>query len=144
MSKADKDRTPDNPQLSLLGGPDTQEGSLSGLTLQLRTVLAQAIRRSGRSRYDIAGHISGLLDRDLSKDMLDRYTAESAVDHRVPADVLAAACLALEDTGAMQTLSMAIGGYYVGHHEARELEITRLSMEIDRLREQVKELKKQP
>lgn len=113
MSKTTRVRTEHRPpahqqQTSLLDPPDlapTPDGRLAHLGSALRAALVEAMRPSRLSRWEIAGKISQLLDREVSKAMLDAYCAESHDTHRVPADVLVACCLVCETDRPLQVLT---------------------------------------
>lgn len=113
MSKPKKEQTPTGPaQTSWLatavpGASD--EGKLAGLIHAIRAAMAASIKRSPLSRYQLVGVMSELLDRDISKDMLDKYTSDSAEAHRPPADVLAAFCLATNSIEALDVLAESVG-----------------------------------
>jgi len=46
--------------------------------------MVQAIRNSGKDRYRIAGEVSHLIGRQVTKAMLDAWTAESKPQHDDP------------------------------------------------------------
>lgn len=113
MSKSKKGQTEPCPAQAawlapaLPGGSD--EGRLAGLIHAIRAAMAASIKRSQHSRFQLAGKMSELLDRDVSKDMLDKYTSDSAEAHRPPADTLAAFCLATNSIDGLDVLAEAIG-----------------------------------
>ena len=69
--------------------PVPSEGALN-FALELRHVLNEAIKRSGKSRYEIAMRMSELLGADISKSQLDSWTAESREGWRFPFEYAAA------------------------------------------------------
>ena len=133
MSNAGKDRTAGGAQLDLLDEPIT-EGSLADLSPDLRTALVRSIKNCPLSRYDIACQVSKLMLRDLTKDMLDKYCAESADGHRLPAEIVPALCMVTGSYDLLRTQAAAVNCVVSGPDEARELNITRLRMEIDKLK----------
>jgi len=56
-----------------------------------------------QSRYHVAARMSELVGQDITKSMLDSWTAESKEQHRFPAIFLPAFC---EATGGSRTLKM--------------------------------------
>lgn len=60
---------------------------------QLRAELSEGLRKSGLSRYEVAGRMSELMDIEISKSQLDSWTAESKEYHRFPAEYLPAFCM---------------------------------------------------
>lgn len=144
MVKAEKDLPGGCPQqLSLLsGGAAYPEGALADLSLAVRTALVQAIKPCPLSRYEIAGRLSALLGRDISKTMLDKWTAESAEEHRIPAEVLPAFCLVTESSAPLEILAAAIGHRLVGPDEAEALELARLRIEKTALESRIKAIER--
>lgn len=71
--------------------------------------MAASIKRSPLSRFQLAGLMGESLDRDVSKEMLDKYTSDSAEAHRPPADTLAAFCLATNSIDALDVVAEAVG-----------------------------------
>lgn len=127
MVKAEKDLPGSCPQqLSLLSGSAAYpEGALADLSLAVRTALVQAIKPCPLSRYEIAGRLSALLGRDISKTMLDKWTAESAEEHRIPAEVVVALCVVTDCTKPLEVLTSALGVRLVQPEEAEALELGR-------------------
>lgn len=69
-------------------------GSLD-YAIELRCVLSDALKKTPRSRHDVAARMSELTGQDISKSMLDAWTAESKSPWRFPfefAAALEAAC----------------------------------------------------
>jgi hypothetical protein len=106
MSKVNRIQTSACPAPIL---PVVGEGALAGVIHGLRSAMAASIKQSPRSRYQLVGHMSELLARDVSKEMLDKYTSDSAEAHRPPADTLAAFCLATQSLAALDVLAEAVG-----------------------------------
>ncbi len=88
-------------------GPSWRAGDLASLLPALRGAMIEAIKRCPLSRHQIAGEMSHLLDRDLSKDVLDKYCAESAESYRPPADALIALCLVTQSMRPLELLAQA-------------------------------------
>lgn len=113
MSKTMKVRTEHRPaspqQISLLDPPQSHclppDGRLAHLGSAIRAACVEAMRPCRLSRWEIAGKVSQLLEREVSKSMLDAYCAESHDTHRIPADVLAALCLVCESDRPLQVLA---------------------------------------
>lgn len=57
---------------------------LHDLDVLLREALSDALKHSDLDRYGVAAEMSRLTGRDISKHMLDAYTAESRTDHNFP------------------------------------------------------------
>src|SRR3990167_1973459 len=139
MSNARKDRTSNGAQLDLLEGAVIIEGHMADVPLDLRAALVRAIKGCALSRYQIAAQISELMGRDLTKDMHDKYTAESADGHRLPAEIVPALCCVTGSYDPLRTLAGAMNCAVAGPDEKKEMEITRLRMEIDKLKRVLRE-----
>jgi hypothetical protein len=79
-------RTRDILTLDLFDVPVAQAPSpgLHDLDGPLREALSDALKHSDQDRYGVAAEMSRLTARDISKHMLDAYTAESRTDHNFP------------------------------------------------------------
>ncbi len=143
MSNFKKNETSAHPdQLSLLDLKGITEGQLADISLALRATLVKAIKQCSLSRYQIAAQISELISRDITKEMLDKYCAESAEGHRIPAEIIPAFCLVTGSRAPLDLLAQAIGCTLLGPEETQALEIVRLRMEKKKLEEQIKKLEK--
>ena len=113
MSKSQKGQTAPCPSGAWMAPPlpsgASNEGQLAGIMHSIRAAMVASIKRSPLSRHMLAGQMSELLDREVSKAMLDKYTSESAEEHRPPADTLAAFCLATNSIEAMDVLAESVG-----------------------------------
>lgn len=54
------------------------------IDVPLREALSDALKHSEKDRWAVAAEMSRLTGRDISKYMLDAYTAESRSDHNFP------------------------------------------------------------
>lgn len=63
----------------------TSEGDLAGLSKQIASGCARALKEDTRSRDEIAGHVSALLSEQVSRHMLDAYASEARDEHNVSA-----------------------------------------------------------
>ena len=54
------------------------------LDLPLREALSDALRHADQDRHHVAAEMGRLTGREISKYMLDAYTAESRADHNFP------------------------------------------------------------
>jgi hypothetical protein len=69
------------------------EGALN-VRETLRLALSDANSQCALSRHQIAGEMSHLLGREISKTTIDAWTAESKGNNRMPAEYLPAFCRA--------------------------------------------------
>lgn len=63
--------------------PDVAEGGLALLERQAASAVGRILREDPRSRFEVAGQLSALMDADISKWMLDAYSAEARDGHNV-------------------------------------------------------------
>lgn len=149
-SKRPSKRTDDPNQLSLeplfFEPPKTTpnvEGSrdISGRIREaLGEVLSDA-NRAGKDRWDVATEISRLCGRDVSKNMLDRYTAQSGVDYRFPAEILPALCQATGDISVLDILAEACGCKVLRGEEAALAELGALMLQDQNTKARMKACK---
>lgn len=94
---------------------DTSTAPLAGpeLSARLREGLAEALAHAketfGRDRYAVATEMSRLMGRDVTKNMLDRYTAPSADEWRFPLEALPALVAATGDARLVTIIAEACG-----------------------------------
>jgi hypothetical protein len=97
---------------------------------QLRGTVSEALKHCPLSRWQVAGRMSELTGYEITKAMLDSWTAESKEDHRFPAIFLPAFC---EATGCIDPLKMMgklVGMFILPGPEALRAEIHRIEEEI--------------
>ncbi|MDP1681040.1 MAG: hypothetical protein Q8L39_04620 [Burkholderiales bacterium] len=106
------------------GSLDVAQAVRDGLTDTLATAKAE-----GCDRYDIAASISRLSGRDMSKDMLDRYTASSSDGHRFPLEALPALVQATGDFRLLELIAQKCGCKILRGEEAVLAEIGALMLQ---------------
>lgn len=97
---------------------------------ELRDAVSAALKRCPLSRYQVVARMSELLDQDITKTMLDSWTAESKEHHRFPAVFLPAFCSAVGDSTPLAILARPVGVFMLPGTEALRAEIRRLDEEI--------------
>lgn len=139
MAKLEK-KSPN--QLSLLDlirqqaqAPSSAMGALD-IDSELRAALAEDIKACPLSRYQIAARMSELLNTEITKAMIDHWTAESHALHRMPAGYLAAFAVATTGRRAVETVARHAGLFALPGPEALGAEIQRIDEQIKRLKEQ--------
>ncbi len=100
---------------------------------RLRESLNLAIKGCNLSRWEIAGQLSDLLDREVSKAMLDAWTAESKEGHRFPAEFLPAFCMVTGSREPLSLLAEKAGLFALPGPEALRAEIQKLDEEAKKL-----------
>jgi hypothetical protein len=115
------------------------EGSLN-LSIAFRNSLAQAIKSTTRSRWEISGHISELLGRNISKDMLDKYTS-SCLDTAFRAEELTAFCVATDSIEPIKALIEPLGYELIGPDQADLIRLYKLEQQKSDLEAEIARLK---
>jgi hypothetical protein len=111
------------------GPAQKSEGSFN-IDRQFRELVSEALRRCPLSRYEVAGIMSKLTDTDITKSMIDSWTAESKVQNRFPAVFLPAFCEAVGWSEPLKMLGSLIGVFVLPGPEALRAEIRRIEEEI--------------
>ena len=112
--------------------PRSVTGTLN-IQAGLREALNQAIKGCNLSRWEIAGKMSDLLDCEISKAMLDAWTAESKEGHRFPAEFLPAFCRVTGCRVPLSILAEMAGLFALPGPEALRAEIQKLDEEAKKL-----------
>jgi hypothetical protein len=99
---------------------------------EFREAISEALRWSPLSRYQIAARMSELTDTDITKTMLDSWTAESKVQNRFPAVFLPAFCEAAVSMNPLRILGQLIGAFVLPGPDALRAEIQRIEEDITR------------
>lgn len=115
--------------------PDAPEGSLD-VSCRLRAELAAALKACPLSRFEVAGRMSALLGRQISKDMLDAWTAtcESHQVHRFPLEYLPAFQAATGARSPLELVARAAGCFCLPGPDALRAELQRIDEEMRRLK----------
>lgn len=95
-----------------------------------REAISAALKACPLSRYQVAARMSESCDTDITKTMLDSWTAESKEQHRFPAVFLPAFCEAVGSSDPLRLLGRQIGAFVLPGSEALRAEIRRLEEEI--------------
>lgn len=128
----------------LLGKPDDCAELKTGsknISHELRKVITRAIKSSNQSRHQIAGLMSDLLDIEITKSMLDSWTADSKDMHRFPAEYVPALCLAIGNTAPLQLLCIATQGQFIKTEDQMRLELGQIQAARMQLAEREKAIK---
>lgn len=96
---------------------------------------------AGLDRYEIAARASRLAGRDISKAMLDGYTAESREEFNLPLWLSAVLETVCSSTRLTEWLASVRGGRVFIGAATLDAEIGRLASERDQANERMRELK---
>lgn len=113
-----------------------------GLSCRVEIAHAMSDALIGHDRYDVAAKMSKLLGRDISKHMLDAYTAESREDHIPPLDTAIAFDLATESRVMAELFARKIGARLAVGKEALDAKLGQLERMRDETAKQIKAIKK--
>ena len=116
---------------------DPGPGSLN-IQYQLQAIICDCIKRCPLSRWEIAGRMSALLNTEISKYMLDTWTAESKEYHRFPAEYLPAFCEAVGSYEPLRFLAEKAGVFVLPGPEALRAETQKLKEERRRVDRQIR------
>jgi hypothetical protein len=119
--------------------PARSDGDLAGLDRIIAAKVGLALKHDKRSRHEVAGAMSALLDEPVSKAMLDAYAAEAREAHNISAARLFALIAVTERFDLLDRLARRIGAaLLVGD----ELHTARLGSLRAQQRELAAEIKK--
>lgn len=97
---------------------------------QFRESISAALKACPYSRYQVAARMSELVGFEITKSMLDSWTAESKEQHRFPAIFLPAFCEASGSTEPIRILGRQLGIFILPGPEALRAEIRKIDEEI--------------
>lgn len=129
----------DKAQLSLFdiirniqdGKPTPKPIGSFNIDRQFREAISAALKQCPLSRYQVVARMSELTDTDITKTMLDSWTAESKEQHRFPAIFLPAFCEAVGCTEPLKMIGTLVGVFVLPGPEALRAEIQRMDEEIN-------------
>lgn len=114
-----------NSQPDLFERGDTPlPGSMNDAAL-IRSIVADAIRKSSKSRAQIAEEMTYLVGREITERMLNGFTADSRDDYRWPAELDRAFCEATGDDRLLRCRVELAGYRVISQQEAEILELGR-------------------
>jgi hypothetical protein len=122
--------------------PKNTEFSSFNIDILLRETIALAIKESPLSRFQIAARMSESLGVEVSKTMIDSWTAESREGiNRFPACYLPAFCHVVESIEPLRVLADLVGSVVVQGEDALHMELSKVEAEKQRLSEKGKAIK---
>lgn len=107
--------------------------------VEIAHVMSEALK--GHDRYEIATKMSKLLGREISKHMLDAFTAESREDHTPPLDTAIAFDMAVGSHALLDLAANKLGARVVIGKEVLHGQIGKLEQVRDDAAKQIKQLK---
>lgn len=124
--------------------PRSEDGALD-ISQQVRSALAEtlgACHSRGIDRHEVAARISRLSNRDVGKNMLDRYTAPSADDWRFPLESLPALVMATGDFQLLELIAEKCGCRVTRGDEALLAEIGALTLQERSVKSRLADLRR--
>lgn len=104
------------------------------IQFQVRECVSRMLKGAPVSRYGVAARMSELAGVNISKFMLDAWSAESKQYHRFPCEFVPALCEATGSTEILDILGRKAGIFCVPGPDALRSEIQRLEEEISTLK----------
>ena len=99
---------------------------------QFRVAISMALKNCPLSRWQVAARMSELTGQEITKAMLDSWTAESKEGHRFPAIYLPVFCEAVGCSEPLMILGKLVGVFVLPGPEALRAEIQRIEEDINR------------
>ena len=118
------------------------DGMLSGMDRRVASAVGRILKDEDRDRYDVAAAMSRVLDADVSKSMLDKYSSESSEEHNISAGRFLALIAATRRYDVLRALLHRIGCDLVEGEEVLTVELGHVSAQIERLQARQRQLKK--
>ena len=112
-------------------------GSLD-IDIEFRELISQTLKECPYSRYHVAARMSELTGHEITKSMLDSWTAESKDNHRFPAVFLPAFCNAVGNAAVVDFLGRKTGVYVLPGKEALRAEVQKLKEQKSRINKEIK------
>lgn len=131
-------------QLGFTFDPPTRaqaQAELAGLDRTIAAIVAQALKGDPRSRLEVAGAVSALLDEPVSKPMLDAYASEARDLHNISAARLLAVVAVTERFDLLDLLCRRIGCAVLVGDEIKTARLGHLKAVRMRLDQEIRELR---
>jgi hypothetical protein len=142
MSKRKPAFDPGQTAMDFSPRPLPSDGMLTGIDRQLSSAVALMLKEDDRDRFDVAAAVSRLLDQDVSKSMLDKYSSETSEEHNISAGRFFALVAATGRYDLLEALLRKIGCALVVGEEVLTVELGHVSAQIERLQARQRQLKK--
>ena len=118
------------------------EGELAGLDKIVASAVGRILKEDPRSRYEVAAGVSALLADDVSKAMIDAYSAEAKDGHNVSFARFLALIAETQRYDVLDALCHRIGCSVLVGEEVLTAELGHIQAQIARLNERQALLKK--
>lgn len=118
-----------------------EPGSLN-MSAAVREAINDAISGCNKKRYQITAEMSELLDLEITKTMLDAWTASSKDGYRFPLEYAAAFCKVTGCSRILEIVCRPVGIYALDGPDALRSQLQRMQDERKKISAQEKELTK--
>lgn len=117
------------------------EADLAGLDRIIAAKVALILNEDGRSRHELAGAMSSLLDEPVTKMMLDAYASEARETHNISAARLLGLIAATKRFDVLDALMRRIGAALLVGDELHAARLGHLQAQRARLDDEIKKLR---
>jgi hypothetical protein len=114
--------------------PPAQEGGLFGLDRAVGSAISQILKDDPRSRFEVAGAMSAMLGDEVSKAMLDAYSAEAKDGHNISVARFLALIAQSGRFDVLDALVRRIGAHVVVGEESLTVELGHIETQMERLK----------
>lgn len=118
----------------------TGAGALAALERMVSKAVSDALHDEVRSRYEIAGKVSELLDEDVSKAMLDAYASPAREEHKVPLSRFLAIVAVTDRYDLLDRVVREIGAAVLVGEELNTARLGQIDRRIAMLRDERKRI----
>lgn len=123
--------------------PAVEEGALADLETKVASAVATILKRDPRSRHEVAGQVSMLLDDTVTKLMLDAYAAPARDGHNISVARFLALIVATQQHDALRGVLREIGCSVMVGEEILLAEIGHLTSKRKLIDERLKALRRE-
>jgi hypothetical protein len=118
IEKIERDKTASHGQAAFPGQMN--------LDAPIRELITEALKRTSLSRYEVAGQMSRLLGKEITKAQLDSWSAESKGNNRFPLAYTGAFVRVTGNKELLRLVCANAGGFYIENEDALRLELGRI------------------
>jgi hypothetical protein len=118
------------------------EGALAGFDKVVASAVSSILKEDPRNRFEIAGGVSALLDDEVSKAMMDAYSAEAKDTHNISLARFLALIAETQRYDVLDGLCQKIGCKVVVGEEILTVELGHIERQMQRLQERRTVLKR--
>lgn len=121
--------------------PARRDADLAGLARVFAASAALALKEDSRSRDEIAGAMSALLDEAVTKPMLDAYASEAREQHAIPAHRFWALIAVTDRLDLLDAVARRLGAAVLIGEELHAARLGHLLSQKARLETEIKNLR---